>query len=104
MEHSGQTYTGSKSIFRGAVSFGGSDAAQSLADLCYKVYNGESGTDYQPRNAEAIGVWYGYENDGIIKDTLACLTVDEPEGTPVKGFDMKAMLENVKTTIKWQDK
>jgi hypothetical protein len=92
---------GTKSCFRGAVSFGGDDAAMGLAELAYKVYNGKSGVDYQPKTSDKIGVWYTYKDDGTNPDTLACYTLADSN---VKDFDPKTMLTNASTTIKWQGK
>ncbi len=100
---SGQEVTGIKSIFRGAVSFGGSDAAKSVVDLCEKVYYGEAGTDYVQENVEPLGVWYTVKAQDDIPDTLACHTVNVPMGTPVQEFDPIAMLSDPDTEIKWQN-
>jgi ABC-type sugar transport system substrate-binding protein len=86
---------GVKSVFRGAVSFGGSDAAQGVADLAKKVYDGEEGVDYQKQTTETIGVWYTCEPESV----LACFTV---EGEVIEDFDPKATLAAPNTIIKWQ--
>ncbi|MDR1537205.1 MAG: substrate-binding domain-containing protein [Clostridiales bacterium] len=83
---------GIKSVFRGAVSFGGADAAQGVADLAFKVYNGAEGVDYQKQTTETIGVWY------VADGKLACFTVD---GEAVKDFDPKSTLADANTVIKW---
>lgn len=97
--HSGSDYTGVESIFRGAVSFGGADAAQSLADLCLKVYDGTRGVDYEKTTTEALGVWYTVNTSTIA--ALACINLQEPAGTPVKDFDPVTMLSDTGTVIKW---
>jgi ABC-type sugar transport system substrate-binding protein len=86
---------GVKSVFRGAVSFGGADAAQGVADLALKVYGGEEGVDYQKQTTETIGVWYTFEPEG----KLACFTVD---GNEIKDFDPEATLTAPNTVIKWE--
>lgn len=101
---SGQTVTGIKSIFRGAVSFGGADAAKSVVDLCKKVYEGEAGTDYVKDNVEPLGVWYTVKAQGETPDTLACLPINVPMGTPVSTIDFLASLKNPDIEIKWQNK
>lgn len=101
---SGQTVTGIKSIFRGAVSFGGADAAKSVVNLCKKVYEGEAGTDYVKDNVEPLGVWYALNAQGDAPDTLACLPINVPMGTPVATFDPLAALLDPDIEIKWQNK
>lgn len=87
--------SGTRSIFRGAVSFGGADAAQGVADLAYKVYTGTEGVDYQRETTETIGVWYTYTPERV----LACFTVSEDT---FEDFDPQAMLTSPKTEIKWK--
>jgi ABC-type sugar transport system substrate-binding protein len=87
---------GTKSVFRGAVSFGGSDAAQGVADLAYKVLNGQEGVDYPKRTSETIGVWFAVGEGASAK--LACLTVDAPV---VEGFDPASALGSPNTVVKW---
>ncbi len=101
---SGQTVTGIKSIFRGAVSFGGADAAKSVVNLCKKVYEGEAGTDYVKNNVEPLGVWYTVKAQGDIPDTLACLPINVPMGTPVSAFNPLTALQDTNIEIKWQNK
>ncbi|MGN0815047.1 MAG: substrate-binding domain-containing protein [Candidatus Coproplasma sp.] len=100
---SGQTVTGIKSIFRGAVSFGGADAAKSVVDLCKRVYEGEAGVDYVKNNVEPLGVWYALNAQGDTPDTLACLPINVPMGTPVSAFDPIEALKNPEIEIKWQN-
>lgn len=90
---------GVESVFRGAVSFGGADAAQGVADLAYAVFYGQEGVDYQKQTSETIGVWYTYANDGTTPDTLACFTVD---AAVVEEFDPYEALSAENTVIKWQ--
>lgn len=97
--HSGDEYTGTESIFRGAVSFGGADAAASLAELCVSVYYGEEGVDYEKTTTEAIGVWYTLEEEDYA--ALAVYTVEDEAGTPVQDIDLVSALSDSKTTIKW---
>ena len=99
---SGQTVTGIKSIFRGAVSFGGTDAAKSVVELCKKVYEGTAGTDYVKENVEPLGIWYTVEGDGTTPDTLACYPINQALGTPVQSFDPLAAMKDSKNEIKWQ--
>ena len=100
---SGQTVTGIKSIFRGAVSFGGADAAKSVVDLCKKVYEGTEGVDYVKENVEPLGIWYTIKNHENIPDTLGCYPVTQPLGTPVRDFDAIEALNNENNEIKWQE-
>ena len=99
---SGQTVTGIKSIFRGAVSFGGTDAAKSVVELCKKVYEGTAGTDYVKENVEPLGIWYTVEGDGTTPDTLACYPINQALGTPVQSFDPLAAMKDSQNEIKWQ--
>lgn len=101
---SGQTVTGIKSVFRGAVSFGGADAAKSVVDLCKKVYYGEAGVDYVKENVESLGLWFTVDANGSTPDTLACLPILQAWGTPVKPFDPMDALNNEDIEIKWQNK
>lgn len=101
---SGQTVTGIKSIFRGAVAFGGADAAKSVVDLCKKVYEGQAGTDYAKNNVEPLGVWYTVKAQGNVPDTLACLPINVPMGTPISAFNPLTALQNATIEIKWQNK
>lgn len=101
---SGQTVTGIKSIFRGAVSFGGADAAKSVVELCKKVYEGEAGTDYVRDNVEPLGVWFTLKAQGDIPDTLACLPINVPMGMPVSAFNPLTALQSPDIEIKWQNK
>ena len=64
---------GTYSCFRGAVQFGGGDAAATLADLCSRVMFGEAGKDYGKTNPNSIGLYYpidGEMNNGV--DALVC--------------------------------
>jgi ABC-type sugar transport system substrate-binding protein len=105
--HSGSEYTGTTSIFRGAVSFGGSDAAQSLADLCQKVYSGTIDVDYQKTTTEALGVWYTVNTSTL--SALAVINIQEKMGTPVRDFTpvnsvsvaSSTTLADINTIIKW---
>lgn len=100
---SGQTVTGIKSIFRGAVSFGGADAAKSVVELCKKVYEGEEGRDYVKNNVEPLGVWYTIKAQENTPDTLACLPINVPMGTPISEFYPLKALQNENIEIKWQN-
>lgn len=100
---SGQTVTGIRSIFRGAVSFGGADAAKSVVNLCKKVYAGEEGTDYVKNNVEPLGV-YTVKAQENVPDTLACLPINVPMGTPIGEFNPLNALQNANVEIKWQNK
>lgn len=102
--HAGKEYTSVRSIFRGAVSFGGSNAADSLANLCYSVFNGTEGVDYMKKTTEGIGVWYAYPDDGETADTLAVININQGYGSCAKDFDEKITLQDPRTTIKWQGK
>ena len=101
---SGQTVTGIKSIFRGAVSFGGTDAAKSVVELCKKVYNGTAGVDYVKENVEPLGIWYTVSANGSTPDTLACYPITQALGTPIQAFDPVAALKSALNEIKWQNK
>lgn len=90
---------GVESVFRGAVSFGGADAAQGVADLAYAVFFGTEGVDYHKQTSETIGVWYTVDN-GSVPDTLACFTVDT---AVVEEFDPVEALSAENTVIKWQN-
>jgi len=106
-QYMGETKTGAESVFRGAVSFGGSDAAKSLASLSKKVYEGKEGTDYQKVNAEALGVWFTSKAQDDIPDTLAVKQLDVPFNSPVTDFDPLTCVKNPSendTTILWQNK
>ena len=100
---SGQTVTGIKSIFRGAVSFGGTDAAKSVVELCKKVYNGQAGVDYVKENVEPLGIWYTVNANGTTPDTLACYPINQALGTPVQPFDPLTALNDANNEIKWQN-
>lgn len=95
--HSGDEYTGAESIFRGAVSFGGADAAASLATLCTKVYYGTEGVDYQKKTTEAVGVWYTVE-----EENYEALAVYTPTAEIIQDIDWIGALSSSDTTIKWQ--
>lgn len=101
---SGQTVTGIKSIFRGAVSFGGTDAAKSVVELCKKVYYGTAGTDYVKENVEPLGIWYTVNANGTTPDTLACYPINQALGTPVQAFDPAVAMKSELNEIKWQNK
>lgn len=103
-QQSGETVTGIKSIFRGAVSFGGADAAKSVVDLCNRVYNGTEGVDYVKENIEPLGVWYTVPANGTQVDTLACMSVSMPLGSSVQAFDPIQALSDPNTEIKWENK
>ncbi len=102
--HAGKEYKAVNSVFRGAVSFGGSNAAESLANICYSVFSKTEGQDFQKKTTEGIGVWYTYEADGEVKDTLAVISINQSYGSCASDFEEKAMLEDSRTTIKWQGK
>lgn len=93
----GNSYPGVKSVFRGAVSFGGEDAAQSIADLSQEVYYGVEGVDYQARTPETLGLWFTVNNDKT--EALACRDISNEV---VTDFDLSTILTDTSTTIKWQ--
>jgi hypothetical protein len=92
----GDDYTGVKSVFRGAVSFGGEDAAGSVADLSYNCFFGKEGTDYQKKTPETLGLWFTY--NGTDKEALACTDINVPT---VTDFVPATAISDSKTTIKW---
>lgn len=104
VNHAGKEYTSVESVFRGAVSFGGSNAAESLSELCYSVFEGSEGKDYQKKTTDGIGIWYAYGADGEVGDTLAVISINQGYGSCAMDFDEKAMLSDARTTIKWQGK
>jgi hypothetical protein len=89
-------YTGVKSVFRGAVSFGGEDAAGSVADLSYNCFFGKEGTDYQKKTPETLGLWFTYNT--AEKEVLACADINSQT---VADFDPAATIADSKTVIKW---
>ena len=105
--YSGTQQKGIKSLLRGAISFGGADAAKSLADLSKRVYSGTLGTDYVAKNAEALGVWFTQGKTSSVPDTLAIKELSVPLDTPVTDFDPEECIKNPEqydTSIIWQDK
>lgn len=105
--YQGETKTGAKSIFRGAISFGGADAAKSLAELSNKVYFGTVDVDYKKTNAEALGIWFTEENSSEVPDTLAVKELALPLNTPISDFSPVNCIKNpasLNTTILWQKK
>lgn len=92
----GTNYTGVKSVFRGAVSFGGEDAAMAVAELAYKVFFGEENVDYTPRTPETLGLWLTYEDDLV--ETLACSDISS---TTVLDFEPETIIKDSLTKIKW---
>jgi ABC-type sugar transport system substrate-binding protein len=92
----GTDYTGVKSVFRGAVSFGGDDAAQAVADLADKCFFGKEGVDYEKQTPQLIGLWFTVNNDK--KEALA---VSNVTSATVTDFDPLATLADSSTVIKW---
>ena len=89
---------GTYSCFRGAVQFGGGDAAATLADLCSRVMFGEAGKDYGKTNPNTIGLYYpldGELNNGT--DALVCF--DSP--THIAAFTYEEILAQEKLMTYW---
>ena len=89
---------GTYSCFRGAVQFGGGDAAATLADLCSRVMFGEAGVDYGKTNPNTIGLYYpldGELNNGT--DALVCF--DSP--THIAAFTYEEILAQEKLMTYW---
>ncbi len=89
---------GTYSCFRGAVQFGGGDAAATLADLCSRVMFGQAGKDYGKTNPNSIGLYYpvdGTLNNGV--DALVCF--DSP--THIAAYTYKEVLAQKKLMTYW---
>jgi len=89
---------GTYSCFRGAVQFGGGDAAATLADLCSRVMFGEAGKDYGKTNPNTIGLYYpidGEMNNGV--DALVCF--DSP--AHISAFTYEEILGHEKLMTYW---
>lgn len=89
---------GTYSCFRGAVQFGGGDAAATLADLCSRVMFGQAGKDYGKSNPNSIGLYYpvdGTLNNGV--DALVCF--DSP--TYIAAYTYKEVLSQKKLMTYW---
>lgn len=92
----GNEYSGVKSVFRGAVSFGGEDAASSVAELASNCYFGVEGTDYQKKTPETLGLWFTLNNP-----TYEALAVKDINTKSVTDFDPAAAIKESDTVIKW---
>lgn len=90
---------GYRSVFRGAVAFGGNDAAQGLADLSYKVFNGEEGVDYYRRNAETIGIWITRQAEFGFPAKVICYSIFNENA--VRTLDIMAVMNDENTTVYW---
>lgn len=89
---------GTYSCFRGAVQFGGGDAAATLADLCSRVMFGEAGVDYGKTNPNTIGLYYpldGKLNNGT--EALVCF--DSP--AHIAAFTYEEILSQEKLMTYW---
>ena len=89
---------GTYSCFRGAVQFGGGDAAATLADLCSRVMFGEAGKDYGKTNPNSIGLYYpidGEINQGV--DALVCF--DSP--SHISAYTYEEVLNHEKLMTYW---
>ena len=74
-----------------------------MVDLCRKVYEGTEGKDYVKENIEPLGVWYALDAQGDIPDTLVCVPISAPMGSPISVFDLVEALDDPNTEIKWQN-
>jgi ABC-type sugar transport system substrate-binding protein len=92
----GNDYKGLKSVFRGAVSFGGEDAAGSVASLAYNCFFGKEGVDYQKKTPETLGLWFTYNS--AAKEALACRDINTPT---VTDFVPETALNDGSSVIKW---
>ncbi len=92
---------GTRSVLRGAVSFGGDNVAGGIADLAASVLTGTEGADYQKVTPSAIGVWFTREAEFTFPAKVCSFTVaNQPT---VLDFDIIGKLNDPTTTIQWQE-
>jgi len=92
---------GTRSVFRGAVSFGGDNVAGGIADLAANVLNGTEGVDYQKETPSAIGVWFTREAEFTFPAKVCSFSIaNQPT---VLDFDIIGKLNDPTTTIQWQE-
>ena len=92
---------GTRSVLRGAVSFGGDDVATGIADLAANVLNGKVGVDYQKNMPSSIGVWFTREAEFTFPAKVSSFSVaNQPT---VLDFDIIAKLNDPTTTVQWQE-
>jgi ABC-type sugar transport system substrate-binding protein len=92
----GDSYAGVKSVFRGAVSFGGEDAAGSVAQLASNCFFGTEGVDYQKKTPETLGLWFTYNTD-----KYEAVAVKDINTATVTDFDPTTTISDSATSIKW---
>jgi hypothetical protein len=93
--------SGTRSVLRGAVSFGGDDVATGIADLAAKVLTGTVGVDYQKLTPSAIGVWFTREAEFVFPAKLCSFSViNQPT---VLDFDVIGKINDPTTTVQWQE-
>ena len=92
---------GTRSVLRGAVSFGGDDVAGGIADLAANVLDGTEGVDYQKVTPSAIGVWFTREAEFTFPAKVCSFSVaNQPT---VLDFDIIGKLNDPTTTVQWQE-
>jgi len=92
---------GTRSVLRGAVSFGGDNVAGGIADLAASVLAGTEGVDYQKVTPSAIGVWFTREAEFTFPAKVCSFSVaNQPT---VRDFDIIGKLNDPTTTVQWQE-
>lgn len=92
---------GTRSVLRGAVSFGGDNVAAGIADLAANVLNGSEGVDYQKVTPSAIGVWFTREAEFTFPAKVCSFSVaNQPT---VLDFDIIQKLNDPTTTVQWKE-
>jgi ABC-type sugar transport system substrate-binding protein len=92
---------GTRSVFRGAVSFGGDNVADGIADLAASVMSGVEGVDYQKLTPSAIGVWFTREAEFTFPAKVSSFSIaNQPT---VLDFNIIEKLNDPTTTSQWQE-
>lgn len=92
---------GTRSVLRGAVSFGGDDVAGGIADLAANVLNGTVGVDYQKITPSSIGVWFTREAEFTFPAKVCSFSIaNQPT---VLDFDIIGKLNDPTTTVQWKE-
>ena len=92
---------GTRSVLRGAVSFGGDNVAGGIADLAASVLIGTEGVDYQKMTPSAIGVWFTREAEFTFPAKVCSFSVaNQPT---VLDFNIIEKLNDPTTTVQWQE-
>lgn len=92
---------GTRSVLRGAVSFGGDDVAGGITDLAASVLTGTEGVDYQKITPSAIGVWFTREAEFTFPAKVCSFSVaNQPT---VLDFNIIEKLNDPTTTVQWQE-